>query len=386
MYNNTNGEALIAVAQNRNTANVSNTTPKQDKYDIYWDRNGKEIYRKVNNQPKDRTFIVKTTRIFDDVYKDYLDAVNSRFKTEAERKQQIADDKVNGVYPPSVLNIPIEAAKKVEKAIKNGTLSGTVKYSITVTNSTTNIPVTTNHTIKIEDSIVEIENIEMFLDMYLIAINDDGKGGTKPTNNQEYGGLISFDDVITQVIGHVASPKTQLAAEIQYPVLSTTRSIFHTHPSGDIEEIVGYEDKIMTKTTYKQKYHFHYPPSYIDTYNFSGDYPNYVFSRGSEKSVYVYNGKGVLAIFPSNRISSYQNDVQKDEMKELEEDQKAEKKKQEEQHKKEKSGDSSEATKQRHKKEKDAMNEKQKNEKDAMKQKHENESKPTVITATPPTP
>ena len=148
---------------------------------------------------------------------------------------------------------------------------------------------------KIYDDFVEIESKESTrAAMAKIANQDDGGGSDKPTNNREFGGQIDFSGNVTEgLAGPVTTPIK--GAVIGYIPLEGTKTMFHTHPSGEILERVrgelGQPDG-SSKTFYTQH------PSAKDIAN-ATEQVRYVFGMGGKVSIiYIYNSKGVQATIP----------------------------------------------------------------------------------------
>jgi len=217
---------------------------------IYLNENGKEIQRVKNGQP-DRTFVVKTTKSTSDIY----------------TPEEIESGKAGNSNPISKSD-----AKKTEAEIGKGNLTG-------------------DHM----SNVVETENASTMKSMYDIVSQDNGKGGTRDANNREYGGEISAAGQITESKpGEVSNPKTDSEAIVTHRTFGDdTRTIFHSHPSGQIVEGPGSNTVGGSTTTYQ----FQQGPSSDDISN-SGSSVQYEFGRRSG-TVYIYNSTGVVATLPS---------------------------------------------------------------------------------------
>ncbi len=145
---------------------------------------------------------------------------------------------------------------------------------------------------EIYDNFISILPLDMLSDAYN-TIQDDGSGGTSPSNNREYGGYTNADGTKWEqtVTGPVADPETQ-DAEI---TLRTDRINFHSHPSG--RKMKGSADRSSVgQTTFKSSdgfSDFKQYPSEKDK-SAAGNITNYVFGMGNG-NLYIYNGQGTQA-------------------------------------------------------------------------------------------
>jgi len=145
---------------------------------------------------------------------------------------------------------------------------------------------------EIYDKFIPILPLGMLRDAYN-TIQDDGSGGTGPSNNREYGGYANADGTKWEqtVTGPVSDPETQ-NAEI---TLRTDRINFHSHPSG--RKMKGSADRSSVgQTTFKSSdgfSAFNQYPSDQDI-NAAGNTTNYVFGMG-DGYLYIYNGQGTQA-------------------------------------------------------------------------------------------
>ena len=132
--------------------------------------------------------------------------------------------------------------------------------------------------------------------MYTIVSKDDGKGGTKESNNREYGGFINEVGMVIAVdAGKPKNPNVQGdIISIDFPH-GTKYATFHSHPSGTGEEYIenGYIKTPMFTQT----------PSDKDI-ELAGNHICYVFARRNDV-VYVYNRNGVQAIIQTSAFISH---------------------------------------------------------------------------------
>ena len=111
---------------------------------------------------------------------------------------------------------------------------------------------------------------------------DNGRGGTRPDNNREYGGYQDGKSWKTAEPGEVADPSQASTVSIMLP---TGVSTYHSHPSGTAQ----HGDTPTASFFYQH-------PSQLDMQT-AGNTINYVFGMG-DKNVYMYNSSGVQAFFP----------------------------------------------------------------------------------------
>jgi RHS repeat-associated protein len=148
---------------------------------------------------------------------------------------------------------------------------------------------------------VEIEEaISTRQDMVDIVNQDNGKGGTGPANNREYGGVVKTNGMVVQSPpGPVSDPIANTEAGINIKSLDF-QSSFHSHPSGT-KSVSSTENRLSTGSSSSAgasifSGSFKSAPSKIDVGN-SGGKVNYIFSR-SNGIVYIYNNTGVIATIP----------------------------------------------------------------------------------------
>jgi RHS repeat-associated protein len=150
--------------------------------DIYYNEQGKEIYRIENDKP-DRNFVIRTSQTTEDVYG----------KSSYEEKGNTAP-------------ITKAAAIAAESEISQGNLMGEHMKNVT-----------------------EIVTTETMEEMIGIVSKDDGTGGAKAANNREYGGFLKNGKVTKITLGPVADLSKSQNASITGDV------DFHSHPSGKLK-------------------------------------------------------------------------------------------------------------------------------------------------------
>ncbi|GHT35539.1 hypothetical protein FACS189434_13510 [Bacteroidia bacterium] len=170
-------------------------------YDIYWDRNGNEMFRNPNKENKDRTYIVRTDNNQEKLYK------NSNIPD---------NEKV------AVRNITTNQAKATEKqiiALKKETDKSKITQ-ILASNA---------------QHFVQIENLDILVQIYNHAQNDTGREETCDARNREYGAIIYKTDKVELVTGDVGNPEVNTEISVTYSYrVGTVRTTAHTHPSGKI--------------------------------------------------------------------------------------------------------------------------------------------------------
>jgi uncharacterized repeat protein (TIGR01451 family) len=149
--------------------------------------------------------------------------------------------------------------------------------------------------------------------MVTIVEQDNGNGGKLDANNREYGGYIKSNGEVVQVTpGPIRDLKKATFAYISFDGIPLGTTIFHSHPSGKIHEDSSENKSSMGGvqtlggTTEDARYNDAPSNEYKNENGVvkkDGDVPNakqkieYVFAR-SNKTVYIYNNKGVLATIP----------------------------------------------------------------------------------------
>jgi len=146
-----------------------------------------------------------------------------------------------------------EAAATTEAKIKAGDFSGDVMKNV-----------------------VQIQPEKNMEKMVQVVSKDDGTGGTKASNNREYGGKIENGTVEAVKPGAVGDPAKGVVASI------TGTDGFHSHPSGT--------EKVPGGTAMWVQ-----PPSKQDIT--TATKTNYVFGM-KDGTIYIYNKTGVLATIP----------------------------------------------------------------------------------------
>lgn len=155
------------------------------------------------------------------------------------------------------------------------------------------------------DNSVEIEGSQATRQSMVDIVNqDNGRGGTKAANNREYGGTVNNDGTVTESpAGAVASPKNNSHASISHTITGSTKSTFHSHPSGQVVEGTGANRNSTGGSTTlggsTTTYSFQKAPSPTDVNG--SRRTNYVFSRSNGR-VYIYSGNGVIATVPQKRF------------------------------------------------------------------------------------
>ena len=141
-------------------------------------------------------------------------------------------------------------------------------------------PIAYNNSIEIESSATTRQG------MVDIVNQDDGKGGTTPANNREYGGRIKKSGEVAEAPpGDVGDPITNNRVSISLKTYFPDQVTFHSHASG-------------TKKTTESFGQWRQAPSKEpgDISN-SNNTREYVFGR-RDGTVYIFNKKGVQATIP----------------------------------------------------------------------------------------
>jgi hypothetical protein len=149
------------------------------------------------------------------------------------------------------------------------------------------------------------------LEMIRIISKDNGKGGTDPVNNKEYGGIIKIDGSVRQVPdGPVSDPgDSARLPEILVPASPEIRVAFHSHPSGTRSDTR--DERISTTTPVRiggpsvSDHRYRQAPSSMDV-EIAGDVVGYVFGMEDQK-VYIYTNSGITATFPINKFKKFIN-------------------------------------------------------------------------------
>ena len=149
-----------------------------------------------------------------------------------------------------------------------------------------------NHTIY--DNFVEIiSNPTIRSEMITVVYQDNGKGGSSPRNNREYGGVVR-DGVVKPVEpSRVGNLKVDNSLEIDIPGIPGDIK-FHSHPCGSISESHYSSSSIKTEVPY-WRWRQHPSPTDIRTGEETINY--YLFARG-DRMIYIYNKYGVQTVFP----------------------------------------------------------------------------------------
>ncbi len=257
----------------------------------YIDQDGNILYSRAGN----KTYLIKT------------------FKTQAEIYSSEYIN--NGKAAPVNTQINKSLYDKCVDSLKTLTKNGVVNAKITE---------------NIQNSFIEIECSHVLKELYqLVSANpgqcgnphDDGKGGPSvnaignpknPHNNIEYGGTVDFYGNVTEAQHNTepSNPKEDENAFINISKGATTRSSFHSHPSGSLIEYITFDEnndgKPDTDNTGQiirkpKTYSFVQAPSNIDQVNFSLPKYGYVFAMGSKDhggiNVYVYDANGIIGFF-----------------------------------------------------------------------------------------
>lgn len=220
--------------------------------DVFLSEKGEEMFRVVNDKP-DRTFLIKTTKTTAQIY----------------TPDEIVTGNAGNSNP-----ISKQAAKDTETQLKAGNVSGPHM-----------------------NNLIQIENQDNRRIMADIVSKDDGSGGTKPSNNREFGGSNSNGGVVAESPpGAVVDPSKQSEASITHTTTSQTRSSFHSHPGGKV--VIGPGVNTVGGTT--RTFSFQQGPSSHDIKN-SGPGINTQFGRGNGR-VHFFNNTGVVGTLPFKRF------------------------------------------------------------------------------------
>jgi hypothetical protein len=149
--------------------------------DIYYNEQGKEIYRVENDKP-DRNFVIRTTQITNEMYSNKTSSPGQR---------------------GTVQSITSDVAATTESEISVGNLTG-------------------DHM----KNVVQIQSTDR-MEAMINSIKDDGTGGTEAANNREYSGLFGGKNGVYNI--HESKAGKPSEGE---PLITTGNNDFHSHPSG----------------------------------------------------------------------------------------------------------------------------------------------------------
>ena len=121
--------------------------------------------------------------------------------------------------------------------------------------------------------------------METVVDKDNGKGGTTPENNREYGGLIFKGKVIEGKPGPVTDPSAGINASIS----SYMNIDFHSHPSGT--------KRVNLPGGRKGTAQFTQAASKRDITIATG--VDYVYGM-QDPTIYIYDKTGVVATLPKS--------------------------------------------------------------------------------------
>jgi hypothetical protein len=214
---------------------------------VYLDTIGQKI-KKVPGPKPTVTYIVRTTQITDSLYK-VSDGEDS--------------NKIRGWSHPILSR---EAIKTV-----NLIIAGKFKEALATKNLVELIPLT-----------------ERKAD-YRSMRRDNGSGGIRPKNNQEYAVAVYKDSTRLKMAGKAYDPQF-VGADVTPPCLDSVIICTHSHPSG-------------SKNVNNHIWKFSQPPSSIDINIARSGQTCIVFGRGSN-FVYIYDSTGVIAVLPTKSYCS----------------------------------------------------------------------------------
>jgi len=139
------------------------------------------------------------------------------------------------------------------------------------------------------DNSVEIEGAESTRqDMVDVVNQDDGTGGRKESNTKEYGGTIDTNGNVTETKGGTSGKITQ-------KISKNTKSAFHSHRSGIVNNSKGKPTRSAEGPSYNGG-------KSGDINNSRSSRTNYAFDRRTGK-VYIYNtNTGVKAVIPQKNF------------------------------------------------------------------------------------
>ena len=115
--------------------------------------------------------------------------------------------------------------------------------------------------------------------MVKIVSQDDGRGGSKGSNNREYGGYIENGTVTPVDPGPIVDPAKGESASIDIP---DGHNSFHSHPSGIGSATINYDSNTIGQGGGNDTNRPTQFPSLIDL-GAAGNNTHYVFGRGDKK-------------------------------------------------------------------------------------------------------
>ncbi len=134
--------------------------------------------------------------------------------------------------------------------------------------------------------------------------NDDGRGGEAPSNNREYATTIMTDgSAVNLPPGEVADPSVSNAHTSRFLDNDQVSIFGHSHPSGTKTVFPERKPGVVYSSEGAQTSSFGQPPSPHDV-STAGKRTNIVFGMGN-KTVYIYNSKGVQATIPMYRFVKF---------------------------------------------------------------------------------
>jgi hypothetical protein len=207
---------------------------------IYYNEAGTKI-KEVEDKTVDKVYVIKTTKKTTDIYDG-----------GSPDQQSITDG--------TLKSNPIskEDAVKTEQEISKGNLEGDHMKNVVELKSSSALTAATN----------------------FIMSKDDGKGGTVEGNNKEHYGKFTSDGIKNTGSGGLSNLETNTYAT------SPGDGEFHSHPSG-------------TVTIGNEQGSYEAPPSRNDVINAkTHKQQRYVFAMGAAKTLYIYNGTGIVATLP----------------------------------------------------------------------------------------
>ncbi len=252
--------AGIVIISFQNSTNLIKPLPPQEDATIYY-YNEEGVHIGTDKGPVSKSYVIKTTKRQRDIY---------------------TADEIRGYddfRTAKVLSISKAVADSVEWLISDGQTRS--KF--------------------VERNVVEIVAKEVILAMRA-AIKDDGIGGNFPNNNKEYGAEVLSGDVFGIIREGKHKDVCGTGKDWRVKLLSSTKSEFHSHPSGCRGNVPLYPCPRRYDEQNNSTCYYPQPPSSIDVEAVGEKIANrigYVFGMRSRK-IYIYDKRGVLAILDFN--------------------------------------------------------------------------------------
>lgn len=224
----------------------------------YFNEQGQQLFCDLK-APKRGNYVIRTCKTQQELYPDWFGRDTSKGSEDYR--------------PAAVKNITQGESEEVEKLIRNGQVNDSL---------------VTKNIVPILDKMLLKKILFRIIDSTERDTSGEFKAYGGDGQFREYGGMIEEDSTFTFTPGLVTDPRQPHNKGVNVGVGPLGN--FHSHPGGEIRELIGYNKY--------RAYSFVQAPSYQDQQSI-GNKTGYVFAMGKGvQTLYIYDKSGIKACLP----------------------------------------------------------------------------------------